>query len=279
MPGKPQTIDEYLAALSGDKRAALERLRRTIQAAAPRAEEFISSQIPTKQEHRQGGQSNQHGATPCKAPHPSSSIRMLLAAIGFCGLGLASLRSPSQLWAATLFSLALAGLVASLVGIAFQRGQRRAFWTGFALAGWAYWLVALGPWVGDVVGPRLVTTALLEILNDHLKPAAPETWGSAPKSLMSQLANISPRQGPQKAGTKLERAGKLSQWEVWTEPEWASDGVRVSRRLVLVSSEPFRRIGHSLLTLLVAFTVGVVTGRCAALREAHPHAAPKRTDC
>ena len=39
---KPKTIDDYLAALSNDKRAALERLRKTIRAAAPRAEECIS---------------------------------------------------------------------------------------------------------------------------------------------------------------------------------------------------------------------------------------------
>jgi uncharacterized protein YdhG (YjbR/CyaY superfamily) len=40
------TIDEYLAGVSEDKRAALERLRRTIRAAAPRAEECISYQLP-----------------------------------------------------------------------------------------------------------------------------------------------------------------------------------------------------------------------------------------
>jgi uncharacterized protein YdhG (YjbR/CyaY superfamily) len=45
MAGKPQTIDEYLAALSDDKRAALEKLRKTIRAAAPRAEECISYQL------------------------------------------------------------------------------------------------------------------------------------------------------------------------------------------------------------------------------------------
>jgi uncharacterized protein YdhG (YjbR/CyaY superfamily) len=39
---KPRTIDEYLAAVSEDQRAALERLRRTIRAAAPKAEECIS---------------------------------------------------------------------------------------------------------------------------------------------------------------------------------------------------------------------------------------------
>ena len=43
---KPKTIDEYLAALSNDKRAALERLRKIIQAAAPGAEECISYQLP-----------------------------------------------------------------------------------------------------------------------------------------------------------------------------------------------------------------------------------------
>ena len=42
----PQTIDEYLAPLSKDKRAALEKLRRDIRSAAPGAEESISYQIP-----------------------------------------------------------------------------------------------------------------------------------------------------------------------------------------------------------------------------------------
>ena len=42
MAAKPKTIDEYLAALSADKRAALEKLRKTIRALAPKAEECIS---------------------------------------------------------------------------------------------------------------------------------------------------------------------------------------------------------------------------------------------
>jgi uncharacterized protein YdhG (YjbR/CyaY superfamily) len=40
------TIDEYLAPLSAEKRAALEKLRRDIRAAAPKAVECISYQIP-----------------------------------------------------------------------------------------------------------------------------------------------------------------------------------------------------------------------------------------
>ena len=43
---KCETIDEYLAFLSADKRAALEKLRKSIKAAAPKAEECISYQVP-----------------------------------------------------------------------------------------------------------------------------------------------------------------------------------------------------------------------------------------
>ena len=46
MKAKAQTIDEYLALLSNEKRAALEKLRRSIKSAAPKAEECISYQLP-----------------------------------------------------------------------------------------------------------------------------------------------------------------------------------------------------------------------------------------
>jgi len=46
MTRKPRTIDEYLAPLQGEKRAALEKLRATIRRIVPRAEECISYRIP-----------------------------------------------------------------------------------------------------------------------------------------------------------------------------------------------------------------------------------------
>ena len=46
MTTKPKTQDDYLAQVSSDKRAALQKLRRIIKAAAPKAEECISYQIP-----------------------------------------------------------------------------------------------------------------------------------------------------------------------------------------------------------------------------------------
>jgi len=46
MLSRARTIDEYLAPLSSEKRAALEKLRKAIKAAAPKAEECISYQLP-----------------------------------------------------------------------------------------------------------------------------------------------------------------------------------------------------------------------------------------
>jgi uncharacterized protein YdhG (YjbR/CyaY superfamily) len=43
---KPTTVDEYLATLPADQRAALRRLRRIIRATSPRIEEAISYGMP-----------------------------------------------------------------------------------------------------------------------------------------------------------------------------------------------------------------------------------------
>ena len=60
MAGKFKTIDEYLAALNDDQRATLEKLRKTIRAAAPEAEECISYQLAA---FRQNGMLVAFGAT------------------------------------------------------------------------------------------------------------------------------------------------------------------------------------------------------------------------
>jgi hypothetical protein len=43
---KPKTHDDYLATVSEEKRTALRKLRKAINAAAPKAEECISYQLP-----------------------------------------------------------------------------------------------------------------------------------------------------------------------------------------------------------------------------------------
>jgi len=51
MARKPTTIDEYLATVRGEKRAALDKLRKTIRTVVPEAEECISYAIPAFRLH------------------------------------------------------------------------------------------------------------------------------------------------------------------------------------------------------------------------------------
>ena len=50
----PSSVEEYLAALPEERRAAMERLRQAIRAAAPEATELISYNMPAFKSH--GGQ-------------------------------------------------------------------------------------------------------------------------------------------------------------------------------------------------------------------------------
>ncbi|MCM3871897.1 MAG: DUF1801 domain-containing protein [Pyrinomonadaceae bacterium] len=47
----PLTVDDYLAALPEESRVTLEKIRKTIKAAAPNATEVISYQIPVYKQH------------------------------------------------------------------------------------------------------------------------------------------------------------------------------------------------------------------------------------
>ena len=48
---KAESVDAYLASVPADARAALLKLRKTIRAAAPKATEGISYQVPTFKHH------------------------------------------------------------------------------------------------------------------------------------------------------------------------------------------------------------------------------------
>ena len=50
MPAQTPTIDDYLATVTAEQRAALEKVRKAIQAAAPEAQECISYGIPAFQQ-------------------------------------------------------------------------------------------------------------------------------------------------------------------------------------------------------------------------------------
>jgi len=215
------------------------------------------------------------------------SIAHLLLLIVFLGFSFAALRSPSQLWANAWFSAALAVLTIAVLAAVYRRGKRRAFWVGFASCGWLYLVLAVGPWFESLVGSFLVTTAFLDILAPHVVVSPPPPAGmtvagmSGGSTLTMSVAGNPPPQamaGTMGSGTML--AGGMmpggmggtappppSAWSNWTEPDQYTGVGATIGSVFLVSSESFRRIGHSQFALLGALLGGVLTRRLASTRE------------
>ena len=57
----------------------------------------------------------------------------------------AALTTGTWFWTRILFSLALVLNLIAVLGWLFGRERRRAFWAGFALFGWSYWLIVNHP--------------------------------------------------------------------------------------------------------------------------------------
>jgi hypothetical protein len=209
---------------------------------------------------------------------PRFTIARLLALVGFCGIAFASLRSPSQLWASTMFALALGSIPVALLNAIYGRGGRRAFWVGFCVVGTAYFTASLGPWFREEFGPRMVTTALLDMVYPQMaptpaapavsaaiNPTAPAALGRALSLDLSRAVAAGDRDLGAAAALALLYNGSLpptpTRWAAWTEVD-RSDGVGYQiGRFSLVSTAPFRRIGHSLLTLVLAGLGGVYARR------------------
>jgi hypothetical protein len=71
------------------------------------------------------------------------------AIAGLMGLvvavGVAALRFASELWAGVLLMLTLGVLGAAVLAFHERSGASRAWWRGFALFGWGYVVLAMGP--------------------------------------------------------------------------------------------------------------------------------------
>ena len=71
---------------------------------------------------------------------PQFSILALLGLIAFVAVACTSLVNADDLWARILVSTTAIALTVSLLLCIFRRGARQAFWIGFALCGWLYWI-------------------------------------------------------------------------------------------------------------------------------------------
>jgi hypothetical protein len=102
-------------------------------------------------------------------PKSRMTIASLLGLIAIVAMILTALRSGSNDW----FKLNYTLVFLTLVYAAIAARYRGPFWYGFAIAGWAYFLIAFGPWIGTqqvghpqhAVNRNIVTSLFLEIVS------------------------------------------------------------------------------------------------------------------
>ena len=75
------------------------------------------------------------------------SIRGLTAVIVLFAVAFAALRYPSRFGANAWFSMTLASVTLAIPAALGSIGHDRAFWSGFAVRGWVYFMIWLAPWV------------------------------------------------------------------------------------------------------------------------------------
>jgi hypothetical protein len=165
---------------------------------------------------------------------PRISIASLLAAIIFCGVSLAALRSATGWWASGIFSATLLGFALAAAYAIHRRGPRRAFWSAFATFGWSYLLLAFGPGCETSIRPRLLTTKLLDALAPMVHPTT--------RAELLYAVVVSP-------------------------PGRTGDGMAAGTGNPAVVHQHFQDIGHALIALLLAAIGGMASRYFYANRD------------
>jgi hypothetical protein len=73
-------------------------------------------------------------------------IAVLMAGVLFLALGLAVLRSGSFVCFRAVYAATLLALLLAIIGARYRPVREGAFWFGFAVFGWGYFLIGIGPW-------------------------------------------------------------------------------------------------------------------------------------
>lgn len=110
------------------------------------------------------------------------TIAGLLGLILVLGLIFAGLRSASNDAFKSIYSLTFLALVLAAIAARY----RGAFWHGFAVAGWAYFVFGFGPWIGrptsfegpNAVNRNLVSTVVLEVVTGTMARIDFQTSGN-----------------------------------------------------------------------------------------------------
>jgi uncharacterized membrane protein YccC len=90
----------------------------------------------------------------------------LIGAVTLCAILFAALRSGSNDWFKSVYTLTFITLLYAAIAARY----RDAFWYGFSIVGWAYFLIGFGNWIGSGLGHEttnrhVVSAVILEAIS------------------------------------------------------------------------------------------------------------------
>jgi hypothetical protein len=110
---------------------------------------------------------------------PQASILAIILLVAVCAMTFTALQTGSKLWYSALYTFTAFLLLFAVLAARFRRGPERAFWFGFAVFGWGFFLMGLGPWMnpfvdpndptGHSLNPNLLTSKVIYFLVPYLR--------------------------------------------------------------------------------------------------------------
>jgi hypothetical protein len=169
------------------------------------------------------------------------SIAGLMAVVLVSALCVAGLRGASDLWAGVILVLSV-GITVSFFALALKAGEPLPFCIAFGIFAAAYLVYSLTPWLGPRIAPHLPTTGWLERLHPLICLDRQESV-SFPRDRFdesfSTWAADHPGIGPSMV---LDNRDSFIISFNWRSP----------------TLDPFIRIGHCLLALILGFVAGLL---------------------
>jgi hypothetical protein len=177
------------------------------------------------------------------------SLRTLIGVVAAVAIACAALIQASS-WVASA-AWTVATLTLALATIAAILGTRRQFWTGFAIIGWLYIVLVVGP-LADRLGSQLLTTRLLN-----------HSARSLPAAKQTPATPVIPAMGM--TGTAYVASAMPTFTPNFTNAPTTTTLVPLIGPMVTPLNQEFvlafTNVGHALLTLLLAIMGGLFAAR------------------
>jgi hypothetical protein len=193
-----------------------------------------------------------HGSSRGAMSNIQFSLRHLLVAVAFVAVGCTALLNANPWWVRGSWLATVGLLFVAVVQAIFRRGERRAFWTGFAIAGWLCIVAATNAFDGLRVVrqlPEQAMGALYARLPDALRMPYIEEQTGRPVDGGASLP-------PSVTSYRPSPEEPTSTGLVWLALQQQQPTFAPNPRHV--GWEFFQSIGEAIWTLLVALVGGTI---------------------